>query len=146
MITTNGYSKDPSIMPEGIVNTWSEDLINQRHGMEEFCRIFERSMRGDDGLWYNKALRPPKHDIIYVYIIVAGVLKYRCYYGGYSTQQKPSRIKEANKPMKDWHHYSWALWHTVLFPHIILAGPIEICPFERELKGFQGFRYCTKLF
>jgi len=146
MITAAGYSKDPSILPEGIVITWSDDLINQRHGLKEFCRIFEESMQRDEALWYNKALRSPKHDINYVYIIVSGKLKYRCYYGGFSTDHKPSRLKEVGKPIDQWQHFSWALWHTVLFPHIILAGPVKVCPFERQLKGFQGFRYCTKLF
>jgi hypothetical protein len=138
MITRNGYSKDNSIIPEGIVITWSLDLANSKGGLEVFCKQFEDNMQTEDSLWLNKCENPPKHDILYVYIIVAGELKYRCLYGGYSTEHKPARDPITGM--------SWANWHTVLFPHIILAGPVVLCPEKRELKGFQGFRYSTELF
>ncbi len=138
MITERGYSKDPSIMPEGIVITWSEDLIESKGGMKRFCERFEINMQSENDLWLNKCQRPPKYDILFVYIIVAGKLKYRCYYGGFSNETKASNDSLTGR--------SWCNYQIILWPHIILAGPFETCPFDRELKGFQGFRYCTKLF
>ena len=151
MITIDGYSKDTSIMPEGIVITWGKDLIEEKGGLLTFIRHFEQSMATEDGLWYQKCKNKPKDDSLpYVYIIVCGQVRYRCYYGGYSKEPKTCYA-----PAKK---YSWAAdyqsghWEAeikpfyIRWPHIILAGPFEKAPCKIYRKGFQGFRYSTKLF
>lgn len=137
MITEKGYSKDPTIMPEGIVVTWGKDLIEEKGGLLAFIRFFELNMADESGLWYQKCKNAPKHDIIYVYIIVCNQLRYRCLYGGHSTEKRKAYNGDG---------ISWSSAMIITWPHIILAGPFEKCPFKRELKGFQGFRYTTKLF
>jgi hypothetical protein len=120
MITTDGYSKDPGIRPEGIVITFAQSMIEQKGGMMRFMRQFLRWMEDEENQWMHWNARKPKYDdLLYVYIIINGKLRYRCYYGGYGTRVQP---------------------------HLILAGPVERCPFDRPLTGFRGFRYCTKLF
>ena len=42
--------------------------------------------------------------------------------------------------------YSPADPGIISWPRMVIVGPFEPCPFKRTLKGFQGFRYCTKLF
>lgn len=137
MITENGYSKDVSIMPEGIVITFGYDLIEYKGGLRSFIRHFLLSMHDENCTWLQKCKNAPKNDILYVYIIIAGRLRYRCYYGGYQSGQTSIYNSDAR---------SWSTSTVIIWPRIVLAGPVEKCPFKRQLKGFQGFRYCTKLF
>ena len=137
MITTSGYSKDPSIVPEGIVITFGLDLIAEKGGLRSFTRHFLLTMENENSIWLQKCKNSPKYDILYIYIIVAGRLRYRCFYGGYETGLTNIHNSDAR---------SWSRSTVIAWPRIILAGPLERCPFKRTLKGFQGFRYCTKLF
>lgn len=138
MITETGYSKDPMIMPEGIVITWSADMIYLKGGMRKFKKFFKQSMQDENCTWLQKCKNAPKADIIYVYIIVSGRLYARGYYGGHYKGETEINVPGAGS--------SFARCETIAWPRIVIAGPIEYCPFKRELKGFQGFRYCTKLF
>lgn len=137
MITPEGYSKDPNIIPEGIVVTWGKDLIEAKGGLLAFVRHFEQCMATEDGLWLQKCKNKPQHDIIYIYVIVCNQLRYRCYYGGHENGQ--TKIFNGNGN-------SWSSSSVIYWPRVILAGPFDKAPFKRRLKGFQGFRYCTKLF
>ncbi len=135
MITRTGYSKDPSIMPEGIAITWSRDLILEKGGLLTFIRYFEKIMSSEEGIWLQKCKNAPLHDILYVYIIISGQVRYRLYYAGH--QAGPTTIFEPGK--------SWA-GKLVSWPRIILGGPFVKAPEKIYKKGFQGFRYTTKLF
>jgi hypothetical protein len=139
MITETGFSKDTGILPEGIVVTWGSDLIKEKGGLLSFIRYFEKTMKDEKGLWLQKCKNKPVYheELMYVYIIVCNQLRYRCYYGGHETG-----VAEITNG--DGH--SWSSRSVISWPRLILAGPFEKCPFKRELKGFQGFRYCTKLF
>ncbi len=137
MITENGYSKDPTIMPEGIVITWGKDMLDLKGGLRNFIRYFNEVMQDEDTMWLQKCKNAPQQDIIYVYIIVANRLYARGYYGGYQKGETEINVPGTAK--------SFSSREVIAWPRIIVAGPIEKCPFKRELKGFQGFRYCTKL-
>lgn len=132
MITVDGYSKDPNIQPDGIAITWSLDMINACGGLKEFIRLFCQTMEEEDGIWYQKCKNAPTQDINYVYIIFAGRVRYRTHYGGHETGNKI--VYDANGPKS----ISWS--------RIICAGPLVVAPRRIERKGFQGFRYTTKLF
>ena len=137
MITKDGYSKDPTIRPEGIVVTWGKDLIEEKGGLLAFIRFFEKEMADPDCFWLQKCKNAPKGDVLYVYVIVAGRVAYRCFYGGHQTG--PTNVFNGNGA-------TWSKKSVVSWPRIILAGPIEKAPRKIYLRGFQGFRYCTKLF
>lgn len=137
MITPRGYSKDPSIPPDGIVIAWSEDLINCKGGLDKFTSRFTEHMKSEEFCWLQKCNHQPAKDIAYVYIIVDKVLKYKCYYGGY---------EEAVVTIDNVYTKSWCSSNTIIWPRLILGGPVEEVPYEIPLKGFIGFRYCTKLF
>ena len=137
MITSNGYSKDPTIIPEGIVITFGKDMINEQGGLLCFLRCFLECVSGedDDRYWMHKCSNLPTKDVLHVYIIISNRLYGRVPFAGYHRPEELEYGYSANGEEKiiDW-------------PYLILAGPIEKSPFKRKLKGFQGFRYCTKLF
>lgn len=137
MITVNGYSKDPSIMPEGIAVTWGKDLIQEKGGLLAFIRYFEKTMNTENDHWLQKCKNAPKHDIIYVYIIVCNQVRYRLYYGGHRT---------CTATIHNGDGHSWSSREVISWPHIVLAGPFVKAPFKIHRSGFQGFRYTTKLF
>lgn len=137
MITANGYSKDPSLLPEGIVITWSADMIRLKGGLLNFIRYFEKVMQDPDTHWLQKCKNAPTRDINTVYIIVCNRLAYKCFYGGHEAGE--TEINNGDG-------VSFSRSEAISWPRIIIAGPFEKCPFKRKLRGFQGFRYCTNLF
>src|SRR5437870_1813031 len=124
MIAAEGYSKEPTIMPESIVITWGSDMLWGK-GMRPFIRYFREIMIEENSLWMDWCKNPPQHDIIYVYIIVLNRLKYRCYYAGHETGET-----------KMWNDDG--TYEIISKPRILMAGPFERCPFKRELRGFQS--------
>ena len=136
MITATGYSKDPGLMPEGIVVTFGQDMMKEQGGMKLFLQEFNEWMRSHEegDYWMHKCSNLPKIEVDHIYIIVAGRLYGRAYCGGYRLANNHiGHTADGKQKLIDWNH-------------IILSGPLERCPFKRQLKGFQGFRYCTKLF
>lgn len=138
MITPTGYSKDPNIIPEGIVLTLPQIFFKETQvGTGFFAKSFERYMQDEEAIWNFKLTNLPKIDVAFVYIIFDGKIRYRTnlvmYERGVSkTFQDPpyfGMIREFYK--KNW---------------VLITGPIQKPPYEMPLKGFQGFRYCTKLF
>jgi hypothetical protein len=134
VITKTGYSKDPNIIPEGIAVTFGKEMMNEQGGVRNFLRHFEDIMsRGDDWWWLHKCKNKPQQDIAWVYVIVLNRLYCRCYFGGYEKKGTVGGTADGREIIIQW-------------PRVILAGPIEKPKFKRRLKGFQGFRYTTKLF
>lgn len=137
MITAKGYSKDPSIMPEGIMLTLPTMFFEDRKtGIDDFKRMFERYMVRDDAIWNFKLTNLPLHDVAYVYLVFDKQVQYRvnlvCYERNVSKQFKDAPdLKVRNFPNCNW---------------VLLTGPVTKPPYEWPQKGFQGFRYTTKLF
>lgn len=135
MITPEGYSKDPGLIPEAIVITLGQEMIAEKGGLLSFIRWFENGF-GGDGWWYHKCKNKPAHDILWVYVIVCNRLRYRFNYAGYNKMAQAMGYKhpdDQEPTMIEW-------------PHIILTGPMVKCPFKRKISGFRQFRYATKLF
>lgn len=137
MITIEGYSKDPSIMPEGIAITWGQKMIEEKGGLLAFIRYFEKSMNNEEERWLQKCKNEPKQDILYVYIIVCNQVRYRLFYGGFA------RGKTA---IHNGDGHSWSSKEVITWSRIIMAGPFVKAPYKIIRNGFQGFRYTTKLF
>lgn len=133
MITKEGYSKDTQIMPEGIVVTFGREMINEQGGLLCFLRNFEETMADENAYWMHKCKNQPKHDILYVYMIVCNRLYGRCHFGGYNTDPTIGFTADGNARMIEW-------------PKILLTGPLFKPNFKRALSGFRGFRYSTQLF
>lgn len=142
MITESGYSKDPSIMPQGIAVTLGSKMIEEKcgpgkKGLLSFLRWFEQCLADEDsGGFFLKMKNRPAIEVDHVYIIVSNRLYCRCYFGGHDRKPFEGYLKPDDQEMKttDWKG------------GIHIAGPIVKPRFKRELKGFRGFRYTTKLF
>lgn len=136
MITAKGYSKDPGIMPEGIVVTFGREMIAEKGGLLSFIRWFESIMANEEDYWMHKCKNRPLQDthLLYVYVIICNRVYYRCPYGGYKASGSTGQLR----PGGPFEYITW--------PKIILAGPLVRAPEKIIRPGFQGFRYTTKLF
>lgn len=138
MITETGYSNDVSIMPEGIVVTFGKKMISEQGGLKNFLEAFLQTMGKYElgSYWMHTCSNFPKFEADHIYIVVANRLYGRVYCGGYQRNATADVIAYG------------ATGEQKLMdkPFVILSGPFEKCPHKRVLRGFQGFRYCTKLF
>ena len=125
-------------MPEGIVVTFGQQMIKEQGGLKAFLEAFQETMSGYDNgsYWMHTMSNFPTKEADHIYIVVANRLYGRVYCGGYH------RNAEANVKA----YGATGKQKLMDKPFVILSGPFERCPFKRTLKGFQGFRYCTKLF
>lgn len=153
MITERGYSKDPSIIPEGIAVTFGKEMISEQGGLLNFIKFFQKIMKesttdSESSYWLHKCSNLPKVEVDHVYIIVCNRLYGKVYCGGYRITNLYAGITDEMDEEVELPTCKTAdgIEKYVDFNHIILSGPFEKCPFKRTLKGFQGFRYTTKLF
>jgi hypothetical protein len=138
MITATGYSKDPNIQPEGIMLTLPTQFFTDR-GMttDQFKKYFERLMKEEDTIWnFRLTNLPTIMDIAWVYLVFDKHVQYRMnfvqYERGVSKQFKDS----TDQRVRDFPNANW----------VIFTGPPTKPPHYWPQKGFQGFRYTTKLF
>jgi hypothetical protein len=138
MITgPNTYSKDPSIIPEGIAVTLPVAFFEDRGWtVETFCQMFERHMRKEDSIWNFKITNLPTIDVAFVYLVFGGEIKFRV---NFVMMERGVTKTFNDSPKNGFYHHETANW-------IILSGPAVRPPHEWPQKGFQGFRYTTKLF
>jgi hypothetical protein len=136
MITENGHSNDPFILPEGIVITFGQQMIKEQGGLKIFLKAFQETMSNPGCYWMHTCSNFPKNEADHIYIVLANRLYGRVYCGGYYKNPEANVIA----------YGATGLQKLMDKPFIILSGPFEKCPHKRVLKGFQGFRYCTKLF
>lgn len=132
MITPTGYSKDASIRPEGIAITFGKEMMDNNGGQKAVMKLFLQTMDSEENFWMHKMLLWPKIEVSDIYIITLNRLWGRAKFGWF---EKGATFK-----------YSPADPGIIEWPRLVIVGPFEQCPFKRILKGFQGFRYTTKLF
>lgn len=137
MITEKGYSKDPSIQPEGIVLTLPQAFFQDRRmTTDRFKKMFERYMRREDAIWNFRLTNLPLQDVAFVYLVFDGFLQYRTNLVQYERNVAKDFDDAPDGIVRHFEPTNW----------VLLSGPAIKAPYERPLKGFQGFRYCTKLF
>ena len=79
MITQTGYSKDPNIIPEGIVLTMPLAFFEDRQMTTDEFRIeFENALAEEDGEWNFVKKSLPTKDVLFVYIVFDKKIQYRC--------------------------------------------------------------------
>lgn len=132
MITKEGYSKDASLLPDGICVTWGKDMIAQCGGWRKFYRHFLNVINNEDCIWNQKSRGKPSMEIMYVYIIVNNRVRYRLNYLGF--ERFDTVLQDGNGDK----YIDWS--------RITMTGPLVKAPTKIIRKGFQGFRYCQKLF
>lgn len=137
MITVNGYSKDTSIRPEGIALTLPVMFFEERGWTcSEFEKYFERFMSNDNHIWNFRLTNLPIHDVAWAYLIFDGFIQFRANVVMYERNVSKAFNDSPNGKVKEFPASNW----------VILSGPAIKCPYERPQRGFQGFRYTTKLF
>lgn len=137
MITARGYSKDPSIIPEGIALTLPLQFFNDRGWTyASFEKMFEKYMAGEFSLWNYRLTNLPLHDVAWVYLIFDGFIQFRLNMVQYERDVSKVFKDGPDKKVREFPNANW----------VILAGPAVKPPHDWPQKGFQGFRYTTKLF
>ena len=137
MITAEGYSKDPMLLPEGIMLTLPTMFFEDRKmSTEEFKKVFERHMQGEGTYWNFKLTNLPTHEVLYVYLVFEKKVQYRCNLMMYERGKSKSFKDSSDKKVRHFKNTNWVLF----------TGPVVKPPHEWPQKGFQGFRYSTKLF
>jgi hypothetical protein len=131
------YSKDPNLIPEGIMLTLPVKFFEERKmTTEQFKKVFERIMAKEDSYWNFKLTNLPTRDVCYVYLLFDKQVQYRCNLVGYERNQSKSFKDAPDGKIRHFPNQNW----------VVFAGPVVKPPFEWNQKGFQGFRYTTKLF
>lgn len=120
-------------MNEGICITLAKSVIQNHGGLRKFLKYFTDAVNDPDGGWCHKMKNKPTEEFDHVYIIIANRLYGRVFFGGFKHFEFIGEKANGEENNINW-------------PGMFLAGPLEKCPFKRRLKGFQGFRYCKKLF
>lgn len=137
MITATGYSKDPSIIPDGIMLTLPIAFFEDRNwDYDGFTKMFQKFMAADDSIWNFRLTNLPKHDIAWVYLVFDKKVQFRVNFVQYERNVSKCFKDGPNKKVRDFPNANW----------VILCGPAVRPPHEWPQKGFQGFRYTTQLF
>lgn len=116
-------------MTEGIIITISQQMLKER-GVFNWAREFLETMNNEEWSYWMRQGAKPKRDINYVYLCIGGKIRYRAYFAGTETGWMTFENGE---------EMYGKVW-------IIMAGPVEKPIHPIPMKGFQGFRYCEKLF
>lgn len=139
IIGPSKYSKDPNIQPEGIALTLPVQFFTDRAmTTKQFKPMFERYMQRDDAIWNFRLTNLPTQDIAWVFLIFDKRFQYRCNFIDYERgKAKTFWDTPDHKPR----HFAPTNW-------VRFTGPAIIAPGEEDWqqRGFQGFRYTTKLF
>jgi hypothetical protein len=137
IIGPSKYSKDPTIPAEGIALTLPKQFFEDRGWTyAEFEKYFEKLMAKDDSIWHFRLTNLPTQDVAWVYLIFEGFIQFRLNLVMYE-RNKSKVFKDG--PDSENRHFPNSNW-------VLLAGPAVRAPYEMIQKGFQGFRYTTKLF
>jgi hypothetical protein len=137
MITENGYSKDPNIIPEGIALTLPVAFFQDRGtDIPRFKKMFERYMSKEEAIWNFKMTNLPTRDIAWVYLIFDRQIQYRLNFVMYERNVAKQFHDAPDKKIRIFPPTNWVLF----------TGPAIKPSYEWPQKGFQGFRYTTKLF
>lgn len=131
------YSKDPNIVPEGIALTLPVMFFEDRKmTTAQFKKVFERYMKREDAIWNFRLSNLPTMDVLYVYLIFDRQFQYRCNLVMYERNKAKAFDDSPDGVVRKFPPSNWVLF----------TGPIVKPQDEWPQKGFQGFRYTTKLF
>ena len=131
------YTKDKSIRPDGIMLTMPNMFFEDRGwSVDQFKMYFKKFMAGEDNTWNYRLTNLPTLDFAWVYLVFDKQVQFRL--------NLVMIERNVTKVFNDGPDHK-----TRTFPNanwIILSGPAIEPPYEWPQKGFQGFRYTTKLF
>lgn len=123
--------------PEGLLLTmpvaWFTD---RRMSYAQFCPMFEACMADEDSYWNYLKTNLPVHDVAFVYLVFDGFVQYRANFVGYERGVAKAFDDAPDGVVREFPPSNW----------ILFSGPVVIAPHDIPMRGFQGHRYCKKLF
>lgn len=128
---------DKTQNPEGLIITISKGMIGSngyRHWLRNFLAAMKKSEEVEDhAYWFRQGNMPKSEsEIKYVYLVIGNRVRFRVFYAG---ARGACTMQFENRPDplfgKAW---------------ILAGGPVSRPAQPYPMKGFQGFRYCAKLF
>lgn len=120
--------------PEAIIMTYPSSCLKNEYEQQLFARMMMGYMNTvEDAVWHQKCKNKPKHDVLYLYFIVLGKIKYRLNVMGWN-HGTPITLNFTDGQRE------------VTWPRLELCGPVLQAPEDIQMRGFQGFRYTDKLF
>jgi len=102
----------------------------ETNGLRHWLRNFFTCMADEKCHYSFRQGNPPKQTPTYIYILIAGRIRYRIFFAG---------CDAGHKKFDDGKQMTAKTW-------IMGAGPLVKAPSKIERKGFQGFRYTDKIF
>lgn len=87
MITAEGYSKDHSLIPEGVAITFGREMMENNGGYKAMIKLFLDTMDHSEGVWMHKMQLWPKMEIADVYIITLNRLWGRVKFGWFADHE-----------------------------------------------------------
>lgn len=109
-------------LPDAVIITVAASTLKAQGGYRQWLRGFTYILSQEDGVAYRHG--NPKYEVQYVYICVGGKVRFRANF--VMVGESPASGKKC----------------------ILMCGPLVHAPKGHQplMKGFQGFRYTTKLF
>ena len=118
--------------PDGIIITIPMKAIEEKGGYRSFLEEFLDCVEDDHyaNSYWIKAGNKPKHDVLDVYIVIGGRIRWKC------TFVESHGAGEVELDRGKMYGRGW----------IVCTGPAEKPSPPIYMKGFQGFRYTQTLF
>lgn len=126
------YTPEP---PTSLIITISKGMYQEK-GYRNWLRNFLEAMTEEASekgthYWLKLGSQPRMPDLQYVYLVIGGKIRFRCYYGG---SQGAGGVK-----FNDGREMFGNAW-------LVCAGPVTRPPHPIKMNGFRGFRYSQTLF
>src|SRR6185295_1498243 len=110
MITERGYSKDPSIIPEGIMLTLPVQFFEDRQwDYDGFIKMFQKYMEADDSIWNFRLTNLPKQDIAWVYLVFDKKVQFRLNCVQFERNVSKSFKDGPNKKVRNFPNANWVI-------------------------------------
>lgn len=116
--------------PDGIIITIGSAWLKER-GVRNWYKDFMQAMTCEDGTYWIRQGTKPQYEVMYVYLCIGGLIRYRCNVVGYYGEETVEFSDGSTMSAKAW---------------VVVTSPMVKAPHRIEWKGFQGFRYTHKLF
>ena len=112
--------------PDGIIINVPQDFLTRKGYTQEGLIKWYNGMNKDDRTFYHYIAHIPTVDVLHVYVCFGGKVQLKARKGAFLRDE----VVMGDGP-RHW---------------VVTCGPVIIAPHEILQRGFQGFRYTSKLF
>jgi hypothetical protein len=120
--------------PDGIIVTLpARFFVEYDHAI--YLKEIEEMNQNENMIWYRVMKNLPTQDFLYVYTVIDNNVHHRSQFAGLI------RNKTLTFPRPEGGSRTFENANAVM-----MCGPVVMAPEVIPMRGFQGFRYTTKLF